>query len=60
MLDDPVDRGLEAHVEHPVGLVENEQRTWARRNRAALEQILEAPGSCDEDVAFCGAPRLLL
>ena len=33
--DDPVDLGLEAHVEHPVGLVEDEGRGRGERDRGA-------------------------
>ena len=53
--DDPVDRGLEAHVEHPVGLVEDEGVHLAEVERAALEQVLEATGGGDEDVGALGA-----
>ena len=54
--DDPVDLGLEAHVEHPVGLVEDERPDAVERDLPALDQILEAPRRRDEDV---GASRTL-
>ena len=39
--DDPVDGGLEAHVEHAVGLVEDEDLDLVEGDRAAGEQVLE-------------------
>ena len=48
--DDPVDGRLEAHVEHPVGLVEDERLDVLESQRTALDQVLEAPGCGDEDV----------
>ena len=53
--DDPVDRRLEAHVEHPVGLVEDEDLDLVELERAALEQVLEATGRGDQDVGALGA-----
>ena len=52
-VDDPVDGGAEAHVEHPVGLVEDEDPDPAEGDRAAVDQVLEPAGGGDEDV---GAP----
>jgi hypothetical protein len=40
--DDPVDRGAKAHVEHAVGLVEDEHADVVERERAARQQVLEA------------------
>src|SRR4051794_2930526 len=57
--DDPVDGGPEAHVEHPVGLVEHEQLHVLERHVAALEEVLEAAGGRDEDVR-AGRLALLL
>ncbi len=55
LADDPVDRGLEAHVEHPVGLVEDEDPDLLQGDVAALDQVLEAAGSGDDDVRLAGA-----
>ena len=49
--DDAVDRGLEAHVEHPVRLVEDQHAHVAQLHRSALDQILEPAGSRDDDVS---------
>ena len=49
--EDPVDLRLEAHVEHPVGLVEHERRGSSPSvDRPALDQVEEAAGRGDEDV----------
>ena len=57
MRDDPVDDGLEAHVEHPVGLVEDEQLDLRRaRRRARSIRSSSRPGRRDEHVR---APGLL-
>ena len=58
--DDAVDRRLEAHVEHPVGLVENQQLDVVELERAAREQILKAARRCDDDVRLRGVAGLLL
>ena len=60
MRDDPVDGRAEAHVEHPVGLVEHERLHVVERERAALEEVLEAAGRGDEDVRALCLARLLL
>src|SRR5207302_3268604 len=49
-VDDAVDRRAEAHVEHAVGLVDDEEPHVRQRDRAALEQVLEAAGGRDQDV----------
>jgi hypothetical protein len=48
--DDPVDLGLEAHVEHPVGLVENEDAHAVERDDLAFDEVLQAARRRDEDV----------
>ena len=48
--DDPVDLRLEAHVEHPVGLVEDEDPDAVELDRLAVDEILQAAGRGDEDV----------
>ena len=48
--DDPVDLRLEAHVEHPVGLVEDEDPDAVERDDPALDEILQATRCRDEDV----------
>ena len=52
--DDPLDGGSEAHVEHPVGLVEDEHGDVTERDDAAAEQVLEPAGGGDQEV---GAAR---
>ena len=54
--DDPVDGRLEAHVEHAVGLVEDEDADAARARRAALDQVLEPAGGGDDDVGAAARP----
>jgi hypothetical protein len=54
--DDSAHGRFEAHVEHAVGLVEDEDTDTAQRDDAAGDQVLEPPGGGDEDV---GAPRRL-
>ena len=56
----PVDGGAEAHVEHAVGLVEDEDLDVAERERAALEQVLEAAGRRDHEVRGAGVLDLLV
>ena len=46
--DDPVDLRLEAHVEHPVGLVEDEHLDRVDRDQPAVDEILQAAGRRDE------------
>ena len=53
---DAVDLRLEAHVEHPVGLVEDEDLDGVEREQAAVEQVLQATGRRDERRARRG-PR---
>ena len=57
-LDDPVDLRLEAHVEHAVGLVEDEDADAAQVEQAAVDQVLEAAGRRDDDVCRARALRL--
>ena len=45
-----VDGGPEAHVEHAVGLVEDEDAKPHQRDGAARDQVLETAGGGDEDV----------
>ena len=53
---DAVDLRLEAHVEHPVGLVEDEDADVGERDGAPLQQVVQPAGRRDEDVR---AARLL-
>jgi len=43
--DDPIDRRPEAHVEHPVGLVEDQDLDLVKAEGTPREEILEAAGS---------------
>ena len=56
---DTLDIGHEAHVEHPVGLVDHEDVDAAEQHLAAVEPVEQAAGGRDQDV---DAPlqRLLL
>ena len=48
--DDLVDLRQEAHVEHPVGLVEDEDATCERSTRRRCSEILETARRGDQDV----------
>ena len=54
LADDAVDGGAEAHVEHAVGLVEDEDLDVGERDRAARQQVLEAAGGGDDQVRGAG------
>src|SRR5439155_6261628 len=58
--EDPLDLRLEAHVEHPVGLVEDEDADAVEGERAPVEEVLESPGRRHEDVRAASALRLRL
>src|SRR5215203_3521602 len=47
---DPVDRWLEADVEHAIGLVEDEDRDPLQVEGTALQLVLEAARGRDHDV----------
>jgi hypothetical protein len=57
---DPVDGRLEAHVEHPVGLVEDQDLDVAQVEGAAVEEVLEPAGRRDDDLRAGGVLGLLL
>ena len=57
--DDPIDLRLEAHVEHPVGLVEHEDLDRIERDQLAVEEILQAARRRDEDLRLAGVLGLL-
>ena len=48
---DAVDLWLESHVEHPVGLVENEDPDAVEGDGLALEEVVQAAGRRDEKCA---------
>ena len=50
LVDDPADVVDEAHVEHPVGLVEDERFDGPQRHESLRHQVEEASGRGDEDV----------
>ena len=58
--DDAVDGGAEAHVEHPVGLVEHECADVGERHRAARHQVLEPARRRHQDLRAPGGADLLL
>src|SRR5262245_4509432 len=47
LIDDPVDRRAEAHVEHAVGLVEDQDPDAIEAEGAAREEVLETAGGRD-------------
>ena len=57
---DAVDGRAEAHVEHPVGLVEREHADAVEADRAARDQVLEPAGRGDDDVRLAGELDLAL
>ena len=58
--DDPIDGRLEAHVEHPVGLVDHQDPYVLEAQRPALEEILEPARRGDHDVGPACELGLLL
>ena len=60
LVDDAVDGRAEAHVEHPVGLVEHQRADVGEREGAAGEQVLEPAGGGDDDVRALRVAGLLL
>ena len=56
--DDPLDLRPEAHVEHPVGLVEDEDVDVVERDHLALDEILQPAGRRDDDVRALELLRL--
>ena len=48
--DDPVNRGPEAHVEHPIGLVEHDDFQIAQVERPAPQMVDHAAGRADGDI----------
>mmetsp|Transcript_17624 Transcript_17624/g.50474 ORF Transcript_17624/g.50474 Transcript_17624/m.50474 type:complete len:270 (-) Transcript_17624:815-1624(-) len=61
LLDDAADLGLEAHVEHAVALVEDEEGDGRHGDDAAVDEVVEAAGRGHDDVAPEGqVPHLLL
>ena len=51
LAEDPVDLRLEAHVEHPVGLVEDEDADAVERDEAPVDEVGEAARRRDDDVS---------
>src|SRR5207344_2286235 len=58
--DEAVDLRLETHVEHPVGLVQDEDPDAVETDAAALGEVLQAAGGGDQDVGLGVAASLLL
>ena len=56
--NDPVDLRLEAHVEHPVGLVEDEGLDTREVDELTLREVLETSRSGNEDLGALDALRL--
>ena len=52
--DDSADGRPEAHVEHAVGLVEDEDADLLQRDDLAVDQVLEPARGGDEDVGTAG------
>ena len=51
LLHDAADLGLEAHVQHPVGLVQAEELAALEADLAPLQEVHQAAGRGDEQVA---------
>ncbi len=56
--DDPLDLRQEAHVEHPVGLVEDEDPDAVERDQAALDEIVQPARRRDDDLGAAQPLRL--
>ena len=56
--DDPINLGPEAHVEHPVGLVEDQHTNVAERHGAAIDQVDQAARRGYQDLGAARFPRL--
>ena len=56
---DPLNGRTKAHVEHSIGLIEHQHTDGVKRERAACQQILEPPGSRDEQMRTGGVACLL-
>ena len=56
--NDRVDLRLEAHVEHSVGFVEDEDLGLLEGDKAAIDEILQAAGRGDEDLGAFRLPGL--
>ena len=56
--EDSLDLRAEAHVEHAVGLVEDEDANAGERDEPALDQVLEAARRRDDDVRALEPLRL--
>ena len=56
--EDLLDLRAEAHVEHPVGLVEDEDADAGERDEPALDQVLETARRRDDDVRALEPLRL--
>ena len=56
---DLLDLRAEAHVEHPVGLVEHEDRDVLDRDEAAVHQVLQPARRGDDDLRALRGLRLL-
>ena len=59
-VDDALDVGAEAHVEHAVGLVEDEDLGVLERDGAALHEVEQAARGGHQDLRAAGELRLLL
>ena len=58
--DDAIDGRAEAHVEHPVRLVEDQHSDGIESDGAALHEVLQAAGCGHQDVCPSGKFRLAL
>ena len=58
--DDPLDVGDEAHVEHAVGLVDDENLNAGQKQPAAFEMIEQSAGGCDQHVGAARDDLVLL
>ncbi len=59
LLDDALDVGQETHVEHVVGLVENQDLQPVEAHVLAAHQVEQSPGAGDDDVGSAAQGALL-
>ena len=54
LLNDSPNLGLEAHIQHPVGLIQNQHLNVCKSDALALDEIVQPSGCPDNDVHAVG------
>jgi hypothetical protein len=57
--NDAADLGLEAHVEHAIGFIQDEEARGTKRDKASVDEILQAAGGGDQQCDAAGKLRQL-